>query len=142
MGVQTTQGTSQSAGAVQMGKGKQTGGKIHTEAASEASGTAQTANEAETGKTQAEKAVEGSRTGKEAPEGLTGREKLVWEKLDTRPQSAQELYESLSEDLAGKAPGMAELTDLLMNLVLKGLAGMERGNTYVRKNGRGACRVL
>ena len=67
------------------------------------------------------------------PEGLSERERQVWEKLDTRPQSAQELYERLHADLAGKAPGMAELTDLLMNLVLKGLAGAERGCTYVRK---------
>ena len=67
------------------------------------------------------------------PEGLSERERQVWEILDTRPQSAQELYERLHADLAGKAPGMAELTDLLMNLVLKGLAGAERGCTYVRK---------
>ena len=67
------------------------------------------------------------------PERLSERERQVWEILDTRPQSAQELYERLHADLAGKAPGMAELTDLLMNLVLKGLAGAERGCTYVRK---------
>ena len=67
------------------------------------------------------------------PEKLSERERQVWEILDTRPQSAQELYERLHADLAGKAPGMAELTDLLMNLVLKGLVGAERGCTYVRK---------
>lgn len=84
--------------------------------------------QAESGTAQAAKAT--------PSENLSERERQVWEKLDTRPQSAQELYESLSEDLAGKAPGMAELTDILMNLILKGMAGMERGNTYVRKTGQ------
>ena len=115
MGVQTTQGTSQLAGVARTGKGKQAAGAVQTGKG--------------IGKTQ----VAGVAGETPPPEGLSERERQVWEILDTRPQSAQELYERLHADLAGEAPGMAELTDLLMNLVLKGLAGAERGCTYVRK---------
>ena len=107
----------QAAGAVRTGKGKQTGGKTQVAEASKEAGEPWT--------TRTAKAI--------SPENLSERERQVWEKLDTRPQSAQELYERLHADLAGEAPGMAELTDLLMNLVLKGLAQPERGCTYVRK---------
>lgn len=107
----------QAAGAVRTGKGKQTGGKTQVAEASKEAGEPWT--------TRTAKAI--------SPENLSERERQVWEILDTRPQSAQELYERLHADLAGEAPGMAELTELLMNLVLKGQAQPERGNTYVRK---------
>lgn len=95
-------------------------------------GTMRTAKGAETGKTQPEKAVEGSRTGKGAPKGLAERERQVWELLDTRPQSAQELYDRLYEDMREKTPGMSELTDILLKLILGGWAEWGRGSTYVR----------
>ncbi len=99
---------------------------------SQGTGTMRTAKGAETGKIQPEKAVEGSRTGKGAPEGLAERERQVWELLDTRPQSAQELYDRLYEDMREKAPGMSELTDILLKLILGGWAEWGRGSTYVR----------
>lgn len=129
MDAQATQGTAEAAEAVWTvrekraagvawtGKGKQTGGKTQVAEASKEAGEPWT--------TRTAKAI--------SPENLSERERQVWEILDTRPQSAQELYERLHADLAGEAPEMAELTDLLMNLVLKGLAGAERGCTYVRK---------
>lgn len=97
-----------------------------------AAGTLRTTKGTGTGKAQAAE-IAGETP---PPEGLSERERQVWEKLDTRPQSVQELYESLHADFADEAPKMAELTDLLMNLVLKGLAGAERGNTYARKTGQ------
>ena len=92
-------------------KGKQAGGKV------------QVAKPAQITKEPAAKA---------APEGLSEWERKVWELLDARPQSAQELYERLCADMPGKAPAMSELTNILMKLILGGWAGWSRGSTYVR----------
>ena len=127
MDAQAESGTVQAAEAVWTVREKRAAGVAWTGKGKQAAGAVRTGKGI--GKTQ----VAGVAGETLPPEGLSERERQVWEILDTRPQSAQELYERLHADLAGKAPGMAELTDLLMNLVLKGLAGAERGCTYVRK---------
>lgn len=127
MGTQATQGTAEAAEAVWTVREKRAAGVAWTGKGKQAAGAVRTGKGI--GKTQ----VAGVAGETPPPEGLSERERQVWEILDTRPQSAQELYERLHADLAGEAPEMAELTDLLMNLVLKGLAGAERGCTYVRK---------
>ena len=127
MDAQATQGTAEAAEAVWTVREKRAAGVAWTGKGKQAAGAVRTGKGI--GKTQ----VAGVAGETPPPEGLSERERQVWEILDTRPQSAQELYERLHADLAGEAPEMAELTDLLMNLVLKGLAGAERGCTYVRK---------
>lgn len=68
----------------------------------------------------------------EALAHMDGRERIVWEHMGERPVTLQELYEAVHGTEAGKQMGLPEITDILMNLVMRGLISGEYGNTYER----------
>ena len=67
------------------------------------------------------------------PSGMGPRERLVWQQVGDRPITLQELYEKVRETEEGKEFGLPEVTDILMDLVLRELISREYGNKYERK---------
>ena len=65
---------------------------------------------------------------------LAYRARILWEQLEERPLSVQELYERICAAEQGRSMDMIEMTNLLMELVIQGLVVQERGNRY-RKRG-------
>ncbi len=60
------------------------------------------------------------------------RETVVWEYLGDRPVTLQELYERIREAEPREDMGLPEITDILMNFLMRGWVLREWGNQYER----------
>lgn len=65
---------------------------------------------------------------------LSPQERTVYEQLETRAVSLQELYERLHASEGGSMLTLPEVMDILMELIMKEIILTERGNKYRRKS--------
>lgn len=65
---------------------------------------------------------------------LNQKECLIWEQLGDRTIGLQELYEKIRLTEEGKTMELGEVTEVLMELVMRKIILSERGNKYCRKN--------
>ncbi len=65
--------------------------------------------------------------------GFTGSERIVLTCMGDRPLALQELYERIRTAEGGNDMTLAEVTDLLMRLTVRGAVSRERGNKYERR---------
>lgn len=66
-------------------------------------------------------------------DAFTDSERVVLTCMGDRPLTLQELYERIRAFEDGKNMTLAEVTDLLMRLALRGVVSRERGNKYERR---------
>ena len=62
--------------------------------------------------------------------GLEPQKRLVWEQMGDRPLTLQELYEKVRKTKEGKELGLPQVTDILMDLMMRELISREYGNKY------------
>lgn len=91
-------------------------------------------------KTDQENAAGSRKTEKERPRDRNGgtwvnmspEEMTVWESLGDRPVTLQELYETIRSARPDADMGLPEITDILMDFLLRGWVSREWGNRYER----------
>ena len=72
---------------------------------------------------------------------LSEKEKIVWEQMGERSIGLQELYEKIRASKGEKQLELAEITDILMELIMKEIILPERGNKYRRKSEIGVSTI-
>lgn len=71
----------------------------------------------------------------ELTDGLPVLSEMILAQLDSRPVSAEELYDKIRVDAPGTEMKMPEMTNLLMELVMRGVVAAEGGNRYRKRGG-------